>query len=680
MIKNFLIIFSVIFFTKISQVQAQLDKPISWQFSTSKPNAKAGETVDLIFKANIKNGWHLYSNNYFVDPGPLMTTFDFKKSADYELIGTPKAVGDLEKYDDIFEGKVRFFQTTGLFKQKVKLIKDNAKITGTYDGQVCTDNDGRCVPINGSFSFEFNTKNTEGLDQNKEKKTTIIEETAIPPVVKLDSISKIGENTTDDTATINKNVITINKAAAIRMPNEAKDESLWGFFVAAFLGGLLALLTPCVYPIIPMTVSFFTKQKNGVPKAFLYGFFIIAIYVLFGTLIAYLFGEAAPNFISTHWVPNLIFFAVFVVFGLSFLGLFEITLPNSLVNKMDAQADRGGLSGIFFMAFTLVLVSFSCTGPIAGTILSLGSKGEIIKPIVGMLGYSLAFAIPFTLFAIFPSWLQSLPKSGGWLNTVKVVLGFLELALALKFLSTADQVYHWHLLDREIYLALWIAIFGMIGLYLIGKIMLPHDSKIEKIPVFRTIFAILAFAFTIYLIPGMWGAPLKGLSGWLPPLTSFDTFGGVNSNINTSKKYGNLFKLPHNLPGFFDYKEALAYAKSVNKPIFIDFTGHGCVNCRKMEENVWSDPKVLEKLKNDYVILALYVDDKTEKPETEWFTSTADGSLKKTIGAQNLDFEITKFNANAQPFYCLIDSKTEQLMKPPLAYNLDIDNFLDFLK
>jgi thiol:disulfide interchange protein len=412
----------------------------------------------------------------------------------------------------------------------------------------------------------------------------------------------------------------------------------------------------------------------------------VAIYVLFGTLISFLFGQTAPNFISTHWLPNLIFFAVFVVFGLSFLGLFEITLPNSVINKMDANTDKGGLIGVFFMAFTLVLVSFSCTGPIAGTILGLGAQGKIIKPVIGMLGFSLAFAIPFTLFAIFPSWLKSLPKSGGWLNSVKVVLGFLELALALKFLSVADQVYHWHILDREIYLALWIAIFGMIGLYLIGKITLPHDSKLEKISVWRTLFAIAAFAFTVYLIPGMWGAPLKGLSGWLPPLTTFDGFGSqnsnsnINSNSNASVKYGNLFKLPHNLSGFFDYQEALAYAKSVNKPLFIDFTGHGCVNCRKMEENVWADPKVLQKLKNDYVILALYVDDKTEKPEAEWFTSKNDGVVKKTIGAQNLDFEITKFNGNAQPYYCLLNPKTEELIKAPLAYDLDIDRFLKFLE
>ncbi len=667
-----------------STLSAQIEKPISWTFSTSKANAKAGETVDLVFKATIKRGWHLYSNNYVIDPGPQMTTFEFKKTADYELVGTPKAIGDLEKYDDIFEGKVRYFEGTGLFKQKVKLLVDNAKIEGAYDGQVCTDADGRCVPIAGPFTFEFKSGEATTIESKEEKKTAISNEKVVLPIGKVDTSSI--KNQIDGAQILDsaKTVISSNLATTNKQQTSNNDTSLWSFFIQAFLGGLIALLTPCVYPIIPMTVSFFTKQKKGIYLALLYGFFIVAIYVLFGTLISFLFGQTAPNFISTHWLPNILFFLVFVFFGLSFLGWFEIVLPNSVINKMDANADKGGIAGVFFMAFTLVLVSFSCTGPIAGTILGLGAQGQVIKPIVGMLGFSLAFAIPFTLFAIFPSWLHSLPKSGGWLNSVKVVLGFLELALALKFLSTADQVYHWHILDREIYLALWIAIFGLIGLYLIGKISLPHDTKTEHISVPRIIFAIIAFSFTIYLIPGMWGAPLKGLSGWLPPLTSFDAFGGNSLNSTSSSKpavkYGDIFKLPHHLDGYFDYQEAITYAKKVNKPLFIDFTGHGCVNCRKMEENVWSDVNVLQKLKNDYVILALYVDDKTEKPEAEWFTSKSDGAVKKTIGAQNLDFEITKFNGNAQPYYCLVDSKTEQLIKPPLGYDLSVDGFLKFLK
>ncbi len=683
--KKLIVLITILFFG--NSLTAQIERPITWQFSTSKPNAKAGETVDLIFKANIQKGWHLFSNNYIIDPGPLMTTVEFKKSADYELIGTLKAIGDLEKYDDIFEGKVRFFHDNALFKHKVKLLVDNAKIEGAYDGQICTDIDGRCVPVSGPFAFTFDSKAADSPVKIEVKKNLNELNTPLPTIENTDSSKILKGVENEKILNLSENSIV---SANSKPQTSNNKESLWGFFILSFFGGLTALFTPCVYPIIPMTVTFFTKQKKGISLALLYGFFIVLIYVLFGTIISSLFGQAAPNFISTHWFPNLLFFIVFVVFGLSFLGWFEITLPNSLVNKMDANADKGGIAGVFFMAFTLVLVSFSCTGPIAGSILGLGAQGQIIKPVVGMLGFSLAFAIPFTLFAIFPSWLQSLPKSGGWLNTVKVVLGFLELALSLKFLSTADLAYHWGLLDREIYLALWIAIFGLLGLYLIDKITLPHDSKLEKVSVPRVVLAIVTFAFTFYLIPGLWGAPLKGLSGWLPPLTTFDNFGSGSAEIKKltlspsgkNVKYNNIkgLKLPINLDGFFDYQEALTYAKSVDKPLFIDFTGHGCVNCRKMEENVWSDPKVLQKLKDDYVILALYVDDKTEKPESEWFTSKSDNSIKKTIGAQNLDFEITKFNGNAQPYYCLVDSKTEQLIKPPLAYDLNVDVFLKFLE
>ena len=550
MYKKFIALLAILSICNL--LTAQIEKPVSWQFSVSKPNAKAGETVDLIFKGNIKKGWHFFSNNYFIDPGPTPFTAAFTKSADYELIGTPKAIGDLKKYDDIFEGDVKYFEKTILFHQKVKLLANNAKISGTYDGQACTDNDGVCVQIFGPFTFTFDSKAAEVPTKIEEKKTAIIDSSLLKSYQK-----PVLQNLDEDSTKLK------GSFEGAKLKNNTNQSSpaeggggLFSFFIQAFLGGLIALLTPCVYPIIPMTVSFFTKQKKGISLALLYGFFIVAIYVLFGTIISFLFGQTAPNFISTHWFPNILFFLVFVVFGLSFLGWFEITLPNSVINKMDANADKGGIAGVFFMAFTLVLVSFSCTGPIAGTILGLGAQGQVIKPIVGMLGFSLAFAIPFTLFAIFPSWLHSMPKSGGWLNSVKVVLGFLELALALKFLSTADQVYHWHILDRETYLVLWIAIFGMIGLYLIGKISLPHDSKTEHVSIMRILFAIGAFAFTMYLIPGLWGAPLKVLSGWLPPLTTFDSFGttALNSNQeNTNKKvkYGELFKLPHNLTGFF---------------------------------------------------------------------------------------------------------------------------------
>jgi thiol:disulfide interchange protein DsbD len=448
--------------------------------------------------------------------------------------------------------------------------------------------------------------------------------------------------------------------------------------------GLIALLTPCVYPLIPMTVSFFTKQKGGKKLAFLYGGFIVLIYVFFGTLLAFFAGASFANFLSTHWIPNLLFFAIFIVFGISFLGAFEIVLPSNLVNTVDAKSDKGGLIGVFFMAFTLVLVSFSCTGPLAGSILIAASQGAFVKPIIGMLGFSLAFAIPFTLFAIFPGFMQKLPKSGNWMNEVKVVLGFLEIALAFKFLSVADQVYHWHLLDREIFLAIWIAIFSALTLYLFGKISLPHDGPSGKLSVPRTLFATAMLAFVLYLIPGMFGAPLKGLSGWLPPMSSQDFKGNTGSastpEVSNKAKYSDFLTLPLGLQGFFDFQEAKAYALQVGKPLFIDFTGHGCVNCRKMEEYVWSDPIVLSKLKNDYVVVALYCDDKTELPEAAWYTSKVDGQVKQSLGDQNLDFQITQFNSNAQPHYILLDPRKDMSpMVEPVSFDANIDHFVDFL-
>jgi thiol:disulfide interchange protein len=482
-------------------------------------------------------------------------------------------------------------------------------------------------------------------------------------------------------------VSTTETVSATEEPKK-EDDSILSFFLIALGIGLATCLTPCVYPLIPMTVSFFIKQKNGVSKAFLYGASIIGIYVLFGTIIAATLGQAAPNFISTHWIPNLLFFAIFVIFGLSFLGLFEIQLPSQFVNNVDAQSDRGGWIGIFFMAFTLALVSFSCTGPFVGTLLGLGASGHFTKPIIGMFGFGLGLASPFVLLALSPSLLKKIPKSGGWMNTIKVFFGFLELALALKFLSTVDQTYHWRILDREIYLAIWIAIFTLMGLHLLGKFLMPHDDKVEKLSVGRLMVALTVFSFVVYLFPGMFGAPLKALSGLLPPIETQDFVLTRNSGETTSQdsdfpkevKYGSFLKLPHDIQGFFDYKDAVAYAKKVNKPLFIDFTGHGCVNCRKMEASVWADPEVLKRLKNDYVVVALYVDDKTELPKNEWFTSKDDGLEKTTLGDQNLDFEITKFNANAQPYYCLINPNDDaKPMAEPRAFDQDIQKFIAFL-
>ncbi|XOV92515.1 MAG: protein-disulfide reductase DsbD family protein [Bacteroidota bacterium] len=466
--------------------------------------------------------------------------------------------------------------------------------------------------------------------------------------------------------------------------------------LVAFLAGLAALFTPCVFPMIPMTVTFFTgknhHKKGSVRNSLFYGFSIILIYSIVGFIIAPFMGPEVANDLATGWVPNMIFFIVFVLFALSFFGLFEINLPHKWVNNVDKLGDKGGLIGVFFMALTLVLVSFSCTGPLVGSIL-VESAGQLsLKPVLGMVAFSSAFAIPFTLFALFPGALSKLPKSGGWLNSVKVVLGFLELALAFKFLSIADQAYHWNILDREVYLAIWIVIFSLLGFYLLGKIKLPGDSDTKTTSVPKLILAIITFTFVTYMIPGMFGAPLKALAGYLPPLTTHDfnlvsiirdnkQGGGpidLNAAVCEDPKYANLLHWPHGLKGYFDYDQAINCAKQLDKPVFIDFTGHGCVNCREMEQRVWSDPTILKRLNEDFVLLALYVDDKTELPESEWYESAYDGRVKKSIGKQNADFQITRFNNNAQPFYVVL-SPDEKLLSKPTAYDLNINNFAKFL-
>jgi thiol:disulfide interchange protein len=466
------------------------------------------------------------------------------------------------------------------------------------------------------------------------------------------------------------------------------SKSFIGYLFFAFLVGLTSLITPCVFPMIPMTVTFFLKdnqtRRQGIRKAIIFGISIIVIYTAAGTLFAVLLGTDGLNALATHWAPNLFVFVIFIVFALSFFGLFEINAPYQLVNKVDSQAEKGGLLGIFFMAATLVLVSFSCTVPIVGSVLFLAASGEIIKPILSMFFYALAFAIPFTLFAIFPQGIKSLPKSGGWLSSVKVTLGFLELALCLKFFSIADQAYHWGLLDREINIALWIVIFSLLGLYLLGKIRLPNDTPIDKIGVPRLVLVIAVFSFVVYLAPGMIGAPLKMLAGYLPPkhTLDFDLSDEKTSAGNIlcdEPKFADFLHLPHGLKGYFDYHQALACARQQNKPLFIDFTGHGCTNCREMEARVWSDPAVLQRLQNDFVVVALYVDDKTELPEAEWITSKSDGKVKKTLGKKNADIQISNLENNAQPYYVLL-GKDEKVLAWPYPYNTSPEKFVAFLE
>ncbi|WP_080060122.1 protein-disulfide reductase DsbD family protein [Spirosoma aerolatum] len=674
---------------------AQLLKPVTWSYKATKSSAKIGDVIELRFSASIKDGYHIYSSD--VNPkieGPLPTEFKFTPNKTYELVGKVKPISKVEtKYEEVFEGDTYVMHGVAQFSQRVKILAEKPVIDGTVSFQSCTDKDGQCIPGDDNFSFTgilvtgSPASTTTAVAETP--KATSVATTPTPETVAVASApastttvaeaSKQPDQTTTDLAP--------KAEVSLAEPKGASSESLGGFLVAAFLSGLVALLTPCVFPIIPATVSFFTNQKGGQWKALLYGVFIIGIYVLVGTVVSRFNGPAFANFVSTHWVPNVLFFAIFFIFGLSFLGLFEIVLPNSLINASDAKSEQGGLLGVFFMAFTLVLVSFSCTGPIVGSLLVASAGGEVVKPILGMAAFSSAFAVPFTLFAAFPQWLKNLPRSGGWLNSVKVVLGFLELALALKFLSVADQVYHWHLLDREVFLSIWIVIFSLIGFYFLGKLRLPHDSEVKVISVQKLLLAIVTFSFVVYMIPGLWGAPLKALSGYLPPESSQDfnlheqrtaVSGPTGAGITENVKYADLFHLPHGLQGFFDYKQALAYAKKVNKPVFIDFTGHGCVNCREMEARVWSDPAVLSRLQNDFVMLALYVDDKTELPESEWYTSTYDQKVKKTIGAQNADLQIIKYNNNAQPHYCLVNSDGK-LLVPPKNYDRDVANFVAFL-
>jgi thiol:disulfide interchange protein len=668
---------------------AQVLEPSSWKHSTSQQEVKVGDQLDLIFTATIDKNWYLYSSDFDPDCGPMVTTFHFEADKSFELIGNLRAIKPIQKYDDVFECDVRIFKKKGEFRQTIKVLDANPSITGHYEFQVCSDVDGKCIPFDYDFDFSdlnvssTTTQVTKIDDEVKKKEPTLI----VQPTAALIAQDTLNEGKSDESK-VGVDYSSGKNQGPILDPNlvvkTERDKSLIWFMIFAFVAGLAALLTPCVFPLIPMTVSFFTGQGKNKSHAIIYGFSIILIYTIIGSAIAPLMGPETANHLSTEWLPNLIFFAVFIIFAISFFGLFDITLPSSVVNKIDQKADRGGLIGVFFMAFTLVLVSFSCTGPIVGSILVSSAGGEFLKPILGMFAFSLAFAIPFTLFAIFPSWLSNLPKSGGWLNSVKVVLGFLELALAFKFLSIADQAFHWGILDRDINIAIWVVIFTLMGFYLLGKIRLPHDSPMEVLGVPRFLMAIATFTFVVYLIPGLWGAPLKALAGYLPPLYTHD-FNLLNEDDNDESYqiceepiYSDFLHLPHGLKGYFDYDQAIACARAQQKPLFIDFTGHGCTNCREMEAIVWSHPEVLKRLKEDYVIVALYVDDKTDLPESEWYTSTYDNKVKKTIGKQNADLQIRRLNNNAQPFYILLGAD-EKVIVSPISYDQDVNKFIEFL-
>ena len=617
---------------------------VDWQKEV-KDNGDGNYT--LVVKAVINDGWHIYDGTHSITP----TTIEFTPSEGVELTGELRALSTAKKVSDEFFGDYGEYEGEALFEQDVTLKGEGGTVDALVSYQACTE--GSCTaPTEKELTFEIGN----------------IAAAAPAPVAEIKEVK-----------------------------NVASSGSMWAMILEAIIWGLAALVTPCVFPMIPMTVSFFMKGSGSPTKgrinASLYGLFIVLLYTLpiaAIIIITRLIGGGAVTadifqWLATHWLPNILFFIVFMVFAASFFGAFEITLPSWLVNKSDAQSEKGGIAGIFFMALTLVLVSFSCTGPIIGSVLIKSTAGEFWEPIITMLAFSITFALPFTLFAFFPSVLKKLPKSGGWLNSVKVVLGFVEVALGFKFLSVADQVYHWGILDREVYLAIWIVVFTLLGLYLLGKIRFAHDSEVKHLSVTRLALAIGVFSFVVYLIPGMWGAPLSKLSGYLPPQTSLDfdlskgTVVAPQSEARaTGVKYGDVLHLPHGLQGFFDLTEAEAYAAKVDKPIFLDFTGHGCVNCREMEARVWSDPAVLELLKNEYVICALYTDDKMTLPESEWVTAD-NGKVLKSLGKVNAHYALTRFGVNAQPYYVL-QGKNEQILVEPRGYNLDAQAFAEFLR
>ncbi|MFN8325649.1 MAG: cytochrome c biogenesis protein CcdA [Flavobacteriaceae bacterium] len=664
------VLFFLITILAFANLNAQIVNPVKW---SSRVEKISDAEFNLIMEGKIEDGWHMYSQ-FTPENGPLPAEFKFENAkGNYELIGKVKESPYKKQFNEVFEVDEYYFEKKVTFTQKVKIT--NPKLTsikGKIDFQVCKE---VCINQDNTFNFALPKINaaTKGeiidvpvtdINIDSTKTATKGEKKVIDSVVK----QKVDEI---------KSYVT----------KKEENKSLWTIFFLAFLGGLAALLTPCVFPMIPMTVSFFTKhsgsRQKGIANAIFYGISIIVIYVVLGLIIVGVFGAEALNALSTGVAFNIIFFIILVFFALSFLGAFEIMLPNSWANKVDRQAGKSGVIAIFFMALALAIVSFSCTGPIVGTLLVESASKGGIAPIIGMLGFSSAIALPFMLFALFPTWLNSLPKSGGWMNSVKVSLGFLELAFAFKFLSNADLVLQMHLLEREVFLAIWIAIFGTWALYLFGKVTLPHDSPLSHISVGRLSLGLLVLSFTVYMIPGLFGAPLKLISAFPPPQTYSESprgFFGHSSSTSGAKT-----DLPegavlgeHDIITFHDYDKGLAYAKKVNKPIMIDFTGYACVNCRKMEINVWSDEKVLDVLKNKVVLISLYVDDKRELPESERTISKTTGKEIVTYGNKWTDFIISKYKTNTQPYYVLTDLN-ENNLNEPISYTPNIDEYLAWL-
>jgi thiol:disulfide interchange protein len=635
------LLFTITLLVSALIASSQVVNPVKWSFSQNKVS---DIEFELVLTAKIDKGWHLYSTD-LPDGGPIKTSFYFENLENAELVGELSANKEsIEMFDKSFQMDLRYFEDEVSFIQKIK-VTGAGKVSGYLEYMSC--NDETCTPpMDEEFSFDLSAQATTAE---------------------------------------NKGVADIDS-------DEGDTRNYWSIFFIAFLGGLAALLTPCVFPMIPMTVSFFTKQSKtkagGIRNGIWYGLSIIIIYVILGTVVTAVFGAESLNNLSTNPWFNLVFAVLLFVFAFSFMGAFEIVLPSSWVNAVDKKADKGGLFGIFFMAFALALVSFSCTGPIVGALIVEAARSGGMAPVIGMLGFSSALAIPFALFAAFPGWLNTLPKSGGWLNSVKVVLGFLEFAFAFKFLSIADMVLDLHILEREVYIAIWIAVFLGLALYLWGKITLPHDSPMTYLPVSRFVLGTMVFAFVIYMIPGLWGAPVKLISGFPPPVDYAESplgvgrtqLAGVASSGHTTGTMALGVHIgPHGIPLFDDYDKAVKHAKETGKPLLIDFTGKGCTNCRKMEDNVWVDQEVKNMFLEDFVIVSLYVDLREKLPENEQFISETTGRKVRTIGNKWTDFQISRYNRNTQPYYVILDHNEKELVNG-YSYNSDARKFADWLK
>ena len=680
--KKFLVVFLILSFqfTAFNSLSAQIMDPVKWSFQVKDLNATESE---LVFTANLDEGWHLYSQH--TDPnGPIGISFEFDKSGDYELVGGVREPKSHESYDEDFKCTVRSFSGKVVFRQKVKRLSEkNFTVKGLFAYQLC--NDGSCIaPDERDFSFKVN-----GATQTEPVATATAE--ADTDVAALTP-------TPAETETVAETPAALEETSD---QSEKENMSMISIFLFALLGGILTMFTPCVFPMIPMTVNFFmnsnASKKAARRQAWFFGLSIVFLFAFLGAILTLIFGPQVLYAMGTHWVPNLIFFVIFLVFSLSFFGLFEIKMPEKWINKSDEQADKGGLLAPFFIALTTVLVSFSCTGPIIGFALMGLSTSTTDRwvSLVTMLGFGIGFAAPFTLLAMFPSVLKNM-KSGSWLNTVKVVFAFLELAFGLKFLQQADLYCNWGLLDREVYLSLWIVIFALLGLYLLGKLKFKGDEELKHIGVVRLFIAILDLSFVVYMIPGLWGAPLKGISGFLPPMETqdFNIERTVEENMSNvavynaadasdplpaGRKYTDKLHMPTGFHGFFDLEEAMAYAREVGKPIFIDFTGKTCANCREMEHYVWADKQVKELLTTQFVMCGLYVDENTiELPEEEWVTDER-GRVLKTLGKRNFYYERSMFNMNAQPYYVIIDADGKVLTKENYKYDRDVQKFVNWL-